>query len=117
MLTGAGFRYDPRLAHVLGKQRLSDGIVHLMSAGMVEVFSLEENSRAAQLFRPAPCLVQGRGPANKVGEILIELTLEVRICRQAVVEGLQFIQGRHQCLGHVAAAVLAESPRRVRGFR
>ena len=41
MLTGAGFRNDARLAHGSGQQGLANGVVYLVSAGMVEVFALQ----------------------------------------------------------------------------
>jgi hypothetical protein len=47
VLAGAGLGDDPRLAHVLGEQRLADGVVHLVRAGVVQVLALEEDARTA----------------------------------------------------------------------
>jgi hypothetical protein len=50
MLAGAGFGDDARFAHAPGQQRLPDHIVDLVGAGMVQVFALEVDLRAADDF-------------------------------------------------------------------
>ena len=49
VLPGTGLRNDARLAHAPGQHGLSDGVVDLVRAGVVEVFALEEDLRAALL--------------------------------------------------------------------
>jgi hypothetical protein len=41
MLTSTCFRNNPRLAHMLGQQSLTDRIIHLMRAGVVQILALE----------------------------------------------------------------------------
>ncbi|EXU83276.1 hypothetical protein AX23_07080 [Brucella melitensis 548] len=53
MLTGARFCDDARLAHALGKQDLAKAIVDLVAAGMVQVFALEVDFSATQMFAQA----------------------------------------------------------------
>ena len=48
MLAGAGLGDDARLAHAPGEQRLADAVVDLVGAGVVEVFALEVDLRAAE---------------------------------------------------------------------
>ncbi len=47
MLSRAGLGDYPRFAHAPRQQRLSDGIVDLMRAGMVQVFALQQYLCAA----------------------------------------------------------------------
>ena len=47
VLTGAGFRDDARLAHAPREQRLTDGVVDLMRARVIEIFALEQQRRGA----------------------------------------------------------------------
>jgi hypothetical protein len=42
VLPGAGLGDHPRLAHVLREERLADGVVHLVGAGVVQVLALEK---------------------------------------------------------------------------
>ena len=55
VLAGAGLGDDALLAHALGEQRLADGVVDLVRAGVIEVFALEIDLRAAEcsVRRPA----------------------------------------------------------------
>ena len=47
MLTGAGFGHQLGFAHVLGEERFGHTVVEFMSAGMVQVFALGVDLRAA----------------------------------------------------------------------
>ena len=76
MLTGAGFRDHPLLAHVLGEQRLADGVVHLMGAGVVEILALEPDAGAAELLGPALGRYSGEG-RPRIGQVVIEVRLEL----------------------------------------
>jgi hypothetical protein len=49
VLAGAGLGDDALLAHARGQQRLADGVVDLVRAGVVEVLALEQDLRAADL--------------------------------------------------------------------
>ena len=53
MLSGAGFSDDTGLAHAFGKQNLAEAIVDLVTAGVIEVFTLEVDFRTAQMFGQA----------------------------------------------------------------
>ena len=53
MLAGAGLGDDARLAHAPGEQRLADGVVDLVRAGVVQVLALEQDPRAADFVDSA----------------------------------------------------------------
>ena len=64
MLPGPGLGDDARLSHPLREQRLADGVVDLVRAGVVEVFALEIDSRpAAELGQPLG-EIEGAGAAD-----------------------------------------------------
>ena len=50
MLAGAGLGDDARLAHPQREQRLAERVVDLVGAGVIEVFALEVDVRAAAFF-------------------------------------------------------------------
>ena len=50
MLTGAGFGDDSLFAHPPRQQNLPDGVVDLVRAGVAQIFPLEIDLRAAELF-------------------------------------------------------------------
>ena len=66
VLAGTGFGNHPRLAAVLGQERLADGVVNLVRAGVVEVFALEPDLGAADFSGPTFGVIQGAGSPNKV---------------------------------------------------
>jgi hypothetical protein len=53
VLAGTGLGDDAGLAHALGQHGLADGVVDLVRAGVVQVFALEQDLRAADLARTA----------------------------------------------------------------
>ena len=61
---GAGLGDDALLAHALGQQDLADAVVDLVRAGVVELFALEVDLRAAAVFGQALGEVQRRGAAT-----------------------------------------------------
>ena len=57
MLAGAGLGDDAGLAHALGQHRLTDRVVDLVGAGVVEVFAFEVNLGTALLEAGSGCVV------------------------------------------------------------
>src|SRR5205814_9874207 len=51
VLAGAGLRDDPLLAHSFRDERLTDGVVNLVRAGVIEIFAFEEQSKSAAQLR------------------------------------------------------------------
>jgi hypothetical protein len=66
VLTGAGLGDDAGLAHPPREQGLTDGVVDLVRAGVIEILALEKDLRAAELAAPALGVIEGRGPADIV---------------------------------------------------
>ena len=75
MLTGTSLCDDARLAHAACQQNLSDSVVDLVRAGVVQVLALQEQT-AAILLAHAPCLVERRRAAHIVFQQLAVFLLE-----------------------------------------
>jgi hypothetical protein len=108
VLARAGFGDHARLAHAPGQQRLADGVVDLVGAGVVEILALEIDLGAAQHRRPAPRVVDGRGPADEVGEFVAELGHELGVDAIVFIRGPQFLERMHERFGDENATVWAE---------
>ena len=87
----AGFGNHPRLAHAPRQHGLADGVVDLVCTGVVEVFALEVNLRAADLPAQPRSVVDGAGPADKVLELGAVFSQESRIVLYPCIGLLQFI--------------------------
>src|SRR5271163_3180298 len=64
MLTGTGFGADARLVHPDREERLAEGIVHLVRAGVAEVLALQINLRTAELRGQICAQVEGSWAAD-----------------------------------------------------
>ena len=104
VLSRARLRDDAPLAHPAGQQRLPQGVVDLVRARVRQVFALQEDPRAARLRRQAPRLVERRGPADVVGQQVVELGEERLVLTDAVILALELLDRRHERLGHEPAA-------------
>jgi len=113
-LARAGLGDEPRLLQPAGDQRLTDGVVDLVRAGVQQVLALEVDLRAAEVLRQPAREVQPRRATGVVGEPGRELTHEAPIAPEPRPGPVQLEQRRHQRLGDVAAAELAEVAVRVR---
>ena len=110
MLAGAGLGDHARLAHALGEQRLADGVVDLVRAGVIEVFTLEEDLGAAEHLAPALGVIDRARTADVMLEFAFEFGDELGVFAVMLVSVAQFGQRVHQGLGDEHAAVLAEVP-------
>ena len=108
VLAGAGFGDDPGLAHVPREQRLADGIVHFVGAGMVQVFAFQPDAGAAAGRAQPFGEIDGGGPPDIVGEVGIEVPPELRIPGEAVIGPGEFGHGPDQGLADENAAVRTE---------
>ncbi len=109
MLAGAGFGDDALLAHAAGEQGLAERVVDLVGAGVEQVFALEVDLRAAEVFGEALGEVERCGAAAVVLEQGVEFGVEAGVRLGCVVGLLQLFERGHQGFGHVAAAVDAEA--------
>jgi hypothetical protein len=113
VLARAGLGDDACLAHVPRHQRLADGVVDLVRAGVVQVLALEQDARTADLAAQTLGEIHRARPADVVLEVIVELGEERWILAQAQIRRSEFGQRRHQRLGDVLAAVIAEAAVRV----
>ena len=105
VLSGTGLCDQAGLAHLLGKQCLSQGIIDLMGTSMVQILSLEIDLRAAQILRHFPCIVQQRGAPRVFIQQLVQLRIEFRILLIMLIALFQMDQFIHQCLGDILSSV------------
>jgi siroheme synthase len=73
VLAGAGLGDHALLAHALREQRLADHVVDLVRAGVVQVFALQVDLRAAEHLAPALRVIDRRRPADEVLELALVL--------------------------------------------
>src|SRR5579864_1958952 len=108
VLSGARFCDDALFPHAPRQHRLAQAVVDLVRAGVQQVFTLDIDSRAAQLFSQPPREIE-RGRTSGVGmEQLVQFRLKCRIFARFEERALQLFERRHQHLGHVAPAVRSE---------
>ncbi len=84
-----------------------------MRAGVIEVFALEIDLRAAEMLRQALGEIERIGTPDIVLEQAVELGMKRGVVLHLVVGPLQTQQQRHQRLGDEAAAEIAEMAARV----
>ena len=113
VLARAGLGDDALLAHAPGHQRLADGVVDLVRAGVVEVLALEPDLRAAQMLGQALGVIDRAGAADVVLQLVGELGLERSVVAHAQVFALELVERVHQGLGDEHAPVGAEVAARV----
>ena len=111
VLARARFRDHALLAHAHGEQALAEAIVDFVRAGVQQVFALDVDARAAELFGEPRGKLQRRGPAGEIVQQLAELRLKLRIGARFGVGALEFFERRHERFGNVAAAVRAVAAR------
>jgi len=110
MLAGAGFGDHAPLAHAPRQQRLADGVVDLVRAGVVEVFALEVDLRAADLAAQSCGVIDRARAADEVLQFVLELGHEFGVAAVAGVGGFKFMQRVDQRFGDESAAVGPEMP-------
>ena len=120
MLTGTGLGDDARAAHPAREQDLTQAIVDLVRAGVIEFFALEIDfrphafwRRGAQRLGQALGVIERAGAADIMLEEIVELGLERRIGLGRAIFALQFQDEGHQGFGDIAPAEVAEMARRI----
>ncbi|MCY1375450.1 hypothetical protein D9M69_628650 [compost metagenome] len=108
MLPRARFRDDAPLAHAEREQDLSQAVVDLVRAGVVQVLALEVHLRASQFPRDAPGQEQGAGTADVVGQQLAVGLPEILVSQRRPEAAFQLVQRGNERFGHIATAVGAE---------
>jgi hypothetical protein len=78
MHPGSGLRDDAGLAEPVGEQRLSDAVVDLVRAGVVEVLALQVDLRAAQFVGPPLRVINRARAPDEVLQLAVEFRDESR---------------------------------------
>src|SRR5690606_19746072 len=108
VLAGAGLGDDARLAHPAGQQDLTERVVDLVGAGVIELVALEVHPGAAELLRQAPGMVQRARAPDVVLCVVVEFAGERFIAPGRVPGALDVQNQRHQGLGDEPSAEYAE---------
>ena len=95
------------LAHALCEERLSNRVVDLVCAGVVEVFAFQEDRRPAKMIREPPRAGERTFPAHIVAQEFLELASERRVRLRRLVGGFQFPERGHERLRHILPAVFS----------
>ena len=108
MLSCARLGNHPGFAHAFGEQRLANGVIDLVCAGVVQVFPLEINLRATKLPGESFREIERRGSTNVISQIPIQFAQEISIGAHPVIQIGEFIEGCGQCLSDKTTTVDAE---------
>jgi hypothetical protein len=111
---GAGLRDHPGLSHAAREQRLADGVVDLVRAGVVEVLALDVDAGAAAFLGQSFRKIDWARTPDVVLQLMPELGLERRVLARALVGDAQLVERRGERLGDEHAAVRPEMPSGVR---
>src|SRR5262249_50261753 len=87
------------------QQRLAEGVVELVRAGVAEVLTLQVDARPSEVLGQPLRRVQRRRPADEGVLLRLELELELGVGPGLAPGSLQLLEGGHQGLGHVLPAV------------
>ena len=113
MLAGAGLGDDAGLAHAHGQEDLAHAVVDLVRAGVVQLLALEIDLGPAEVGRQPLGEIERARPADIVGQEAAQLGLEGRVGLGRRIGAVELEHQRHQGLGDIKAAVVAESALRV----
>ena len=111
VLPRPGLGDDPLLPHLARQQRLPESVVELVRPRVEQILALEVDPGASQPVAHAAGVVERRRPSRVVGQKIAELAPKSTPPAETVVGPRQLGQRRHQRLGDVAAAEVAEVAR------
>ena len=109
VLPGAGFSDHAMLAHAFDQQALTDAVVYFVGAGVQQVFALQINFCAAQLFGQSAREKQRRWPSCVCLQQFVEACLEARVFFRPFVLTFQFFERSHESFRDVATSPWAEA--------
>ena len=85
-----------------------------MRTGVVQVFALQIDLRAAEQLGPAPRVINRAWPADEVFQLALKFSDEIRIMLIMQIRRAQLVERVHQRLGDENSAVGSEVSARVR---
>ena len=114
VLAGAGLGDDASRTEAPREQRLADGVVDLVRAGVRQILALEPHVARPSAREPRGAGQRGRS-ARPSRELALQLGAGNRAsCRCCAHAALEALERRDQRLGHIAAAERAEAAARIR---
>src|SRR5438093_621965 len=122
VLAGAGLGDDALLAHPPGDEGLSEGVVDLVRAGVIEILALQKESEGSAQLGESQRLAERRRATDVILQNVIELPPKGAIASKLAVGALEFVEGGHQCVRDSLADAerlhhwQSELPRLVIGF-
>jgi len=105
VLSRAGLGHDALLAHAHREQRLPEGVVDLVRAGVRQIFTLEEDARAAAALAQPPRVPERRRPSDVLREQPRQLGDKTLLLSRAQVLLFERLNGGHERLRDEAPAV------------
>src|ERR1051326_1520851 len=108
MLSGTCFGNDALLAHAFGDERLSDRVVDLVRAGVIEVLALEQQPEVTAEGRKLRSVAERRRTADVVLQDRVELAAKRLLAAQFSIGALEFVERGHESFRDVLAAELSE---------
>ena len=105
MLPRARLRDHTLLSHAHGQQALPETVVDLVRAGMQQVFTLQIDARAAQMFGEPRGKLERRGTPREIVQERIQLRLKAVIRARLCIHALEFFERGHQRFRDVTAAI------------
>ena len=110
VLPRAGLGDDSLLAHVLGQERLPEGVVDLVGACVGQVLTLEVNPGTTQVAGEVLGEIKGSGAPDVGIQQPGQPALEILVRLHGAVHILQLGHRRHQGFGDELAAEIAKVP-------
>src|SRR6185503_14207103 len=98
---------DAPFSHSTRKEHLSDSVVDLVSAGVIEILALEKDC-GSEGFRKSRGRAQRRWPADIRGQHFVDFARDRGVGNGGLKGRSQLVEGRNQCLGNVSATKSAE---------
>ena len=103
MLARASLRNDALCTKTFSQQRLADGIIYFVCAGMREVFTLEPYLRTPA-FAEARCPTQCSRASYPFTQLLLKLSLKFRAVQVFLYAFFQALKRRYEGFRHIAPA-------------
>ena len=108
VLPGASLGDDASGSQASRKQRLADGVVDFVRAGVRQIFPLQPDIDAPDRRKTGGKGERGR-PAHPPGELGAEFRLQVPRVEVLTHSALEPLECRNECLRHIAAAERTET--------
>lgn len=108
VLARTGFGNNPLFAHPLGQQALTQGIVDLVRAQVVQILSLEPDLSSAQPFAEVRAMENRTRPARVMHKKIFQLPLKGGVLKGRIQGPAQLVQARLDGFRHILASICAE---------